>query len=104
MLKFGDPIQLRLWRKLQRRGDPSPLDDRPELDPEGLHFWEGFNQLHSSRLVGMGAQPLQISEIDAWAKMYGLTRSERREFLYVIKALDDVWLAKARENATQATH
>ncbi len=62
-------------------------------------YWEAYTELSNSRLRGMGAQPLQHSEIAAYCRLEGFTKGETRLVKYVVLTMDKVWINWANEKS-----
>lgn len=62
-------------------------------------YWEAYTELSNSRLRGMGAQPLQHSEIVAYCKLEDYSVEETRSVKYVVLAMDKVWVNWANEKS-----
>ena len=74
---------------------PKELD---ECEPPigALHIWQWFWELNGTRTSnGFGANPIQYSEIVAWARLHGI-RPKGLE-IELIRALDGLYLGVARE-------
>lgn len=60
-------------------------------DPENLFFWVAYNDLRESRSVGMSAGAVPVSEIKAYADMFGITCPVQiGRLLRFVRALDRV--------------
>jgi uncharacterized protein (DUF1015 family) len=76
----------------------------PQLHLLSKMFWNAFQSLSGRRYVNEhGQQPIQISEIVAYADLLGITDPDDREdLLYHIEAMDRLYIAdayKRRESA-----
>lgn len=63
---------------LQRLADSTGrVDDRLALKAPrlGESLWGAFVQLSSTRQSGMGANPIAITEVEAWCRLQGVTLS-----------------------------
>ena len=85
------------------------LDNVPEIEPLNQWIMSAFNALSSQRTTSdAGPQPIQISEIRAYAEFTGLTdEDERDDLLQVVLALDKLTLEhsdgeRRRQEATAA--
>lgn len=91
-LQHGTRRQVELYEKLESLGRRTPLRDLPEC-PEWLQpLWNAFQLLSSTRSVGMGPNPISVSDFRSYADMVGWN-SEMCEFaLPIILGLDRVLL------------
>ena len=76
----------------------------PQLYPLSKFFWTAFQTLSGRRQINEhGHQPIQVTEIVAYADLMGITDPDDREdLLYHIDALDRLYIAdayKKRESA-----
>ncbi|WP_420341720.1 phage tail assembly chaperone [Paenirhodobacter sp.] len=71
------------------------LQGKTRRPPEaGSLLWTAFLDLSERRVIGMaGPQPIQFSEIEAYAKLMCLPLAPRH--VQIILALDAVWLDRA---------
>jgi len=77
------------------------LEQQPTIPAENLWLWNAFWALSSTRKE---ISPICFGEIYAYCKLKGFCRRDDIEMLlYVIKALDPLWLswasAKVKSNA-----
>lgn len=82
-------------KKLQASGARVPvLDEMPEILPHAQFYWQAYQTLSSRRLVVQGRpQPIQISEVLAYAQFIGVTDAySRRDLLRLVVALDTEFL------------
>lgn len=93
-----DPEALRLFEKMRERG----MMEAPEV-PE-LSYWlepvyKAFTDLSRSRLVGFAANPLTVSDIEAYLRLRGITDlDERLEWFDLLKMLDNHWYLMRSDN------
>lgn len=74
------------------------LESQPEVHPDLIETWQAFQDLSNSRSLGFCANPIQVSEIEAWLRIHGITAIEDRVECYrLIKSLDAVWMTRSRE-------
>jgi len=60
--------------------------------------WQAFVDLGAARVVEWTAHPIPVTEIEAVLRLQGVTDSEdRAEWLRLIRAMDQRWLAWARQ-------
>ena len=79
------------------------LIEKPDFPMHCVFVWQAFNTLHSRRQCGFSANPLDFSAILSWFDLNGVTNLEdRRHYVRLISALDDVWLEWSREKSTNA--
>lgn len=86
---------------LARGEDPSSfpiLNDIPEIDRDLIWIWEAYMVLTNSRQFGMSSpQPIQMSEVLAYATYSGYYHPEDRELLlHHVQKLDQVFQADFR--------
>lgn len=70
------------------------LDKIPVLDPHGRIFWRAWESLNRKRVINKhGPQPIQVSEILAYANLMAVTdQDDREDLLYHIGILDPIFL------------
>lgn len=81
---------------------PKGLASRPEVQAESYFYLDVFETLSASRGVGMGG-PLPITLADVWAycQLFEITDlEERAKLLRFLQELDQTYLAKSAETAT----
>lgn len=66
------------------------LGEAPAYDS---FYLEAFNELSSSRSVGMGVGPIPTGAILKYARHYRLTERETDDFWFIIRAVDRHFLA-----------
>lgn len=88
-----------LFRSMRRQGrDIAALSAQPILLPHLEWFLERFLELNHYRQHGFGgAQPLAMPDVLAFADSLGVETSDRRMFLYFMRALDTVFLSWANK-------
>jgi len=88
----GGESQRGVWEALQRKGEPSPLDDEPdEVHDHLLWVWRAFGHLTASRHIGTGAAGgIPFEAIDRYAARYEVDDFER--FHSLIAAMDATYL------------
>lgn len=74
------------------------LDDAVTIHPAGQWLWAAFEALASKRIWGeAGPQPIQTSEIYAYAKYHGIPQGVLREDLHhIVSTLDLQYIAHVR--------
>ena len=91
--------KLEFLEGLQDEGKNVPsLDDRPELDPALMGYWEAFHVLSPSRAMGMTVGYIPLEEMRAYMDIFSVEDSVERERLVLyIQALDRVFVEHAHE-------
>ena len=64
------------------------IENRPELYSDLIQVWQAFNQLHSGRQSGFGANPLCTTDIVSLMSLYGI---DDTGFYELILAMDNEW-------------
>lgn len=76
---------------------------RPELGEQEIKYIKAFNTLHNCRSVGMGANPILLTEIECYIRLYNVLRP--LEFIRVIKAMDLEFLKyEERKNGNRSSN
>jgi hypothetical protein len=92
---------LETLKKRKEAGEHIPfLDNEPELHPLHYWIWEGFGALARQRLHGheQFPQPIQISEIAAYADYVGIVDEiDREDFMRCVCAMDEITLTYAQK-------
>lgn len=80
--------------KKRKRGESTPLDNVPEIDPDWMIVWESWKAVDSSRQSsGFGPCPVSVQDIVAYLDLICIDDAEERlQFFRLIKALDVQWL------------
>jgi hypothetical protein len=88
---------------MQDEGHEIPiLDEKPEVIPEALPFWEAFVQLSHSRNVGMSLGAIPISEVLAYCVYFSIVDiDERGCLLRIISDLDSHYLELNKPKETK---
>lgn len=68
----------------------SAKPDKPMIYGDLYHVWEGFWDLHSTRVTPQSG--ILLSEILVWCQIHSLAAHEIREFKKYIKVLDNIYL------------
>ena len=71
------------------------LESKPEIEEEMKEYVEAFAILSSQRSVGMGPNPISLTDILSYLQIYGATCIE--EFMYHILSMDSTFLVKLSE-------
>lgn len=95
--------------KLKAAGVKVPdLPPEPELLEEAAWIWVAFHRLSRKRITVDGSpQPIQVSEIAAYATYHGVrSENDLDDLFYLLDLMDMEWLefvtAKRREAAEKA--
>lgn len=78
---------------------PQSLEDKPDLHEWMVEYLNGFEVLNRTRQMGMGIQPIQLSEILAYLQIFGTLDAER--FVTHVVTMDSAYLgvmAKKTQN------
>lgn len=67
----------------------------PTLPPEMRPLWWTFLALHRARTAGMGVNPIQFTEIEAWCRLNRVALDPWE--VDVIGMLDDAYLESTQE-------
>ena len=77
---------------------PKALQERPKVKAHLAYLLEAFHDLSSQRLVSQFPQPIQISEVMAYASLIGMdTPAERERLLDTVRILDAIYLEEIRK-------
>lgn len=75
--------------KQQRKGkNIEVLNEMPIIFEDYEEVWKAFQVLNSARTCGMQANPIQVSEIEAWFRLADIPKSCVKDYVYLIQALD----------------
>lgn len=81
---------------MERKGLKPKRPEGPELPRGFSHVWNTFVRLHAARTgSGFGANPITYVEIDAYCRLSRLPLDPWE--IEVIRALDDAYLAEAKD-------
>lgn len=111
MFRLDQPIDehgTTLRASLERLADNPKIRKRgghPDLIPPRVplfaaYLWEWYQELNGSRQVGMAANPLTYTEIQAWAAMTG--RKPDPWEVEQLKTLDLAWLEIVSDTRSKA--
>jgi hypothetical protein len=92
-LAGGRKTQHRSWLKeLQSQGKLNKeIEERPEIIPEALEFWDAYIILASRRTFNEGnPQPILLSEINSYCQLVDMV--EREFLLRLVLNLDTLYL------------
>lgn len=85
------------------QGTVDPLLMPPEIPREVQALWQAFLAMSASRRSGMAAQPLTLTDIDAWCRLNGVRLTPWE--LDTLIATDAALLAEAgRQQPRPAAH
>lgn len=73
------------------------MESRPRLAPDLRPFYEAFWTLSAARQSGFGHQPLQLTELEAYIRLFDV--QDRKRFVRLIQVLDKTWLTHQKEQA-----
>lgn len=77
---------------------------RPEVEPEGIPYWDAFWELSTDRQVGMGTGPIPFSALDRYADRFGLSAPDDFDrFRAIVRAMDDAYLSHKSSSISGAT-
>lgn len=88
-------------KKLQDSGvRVKSLEGDVDIHPSGEWLWRSFEELASKRIWDtVGPQPIQTSEINAYAEFHGIPHGVLREDLYhLVSLLDGLYIAHVRKD------
>jgi hypothetical protein len=68
---------------------PPELQSLPELPECAAHVWAWFSELSGRRTVGMAMNPITWPDIDAWARLKGVTLKQWE--MDALTGIDDVF-------------
>lgn len=86
--------------KLQATGvRVKSLEDAVTIHPAGEWLWSAFEELATKRIWGEGGpNPIQTSEIYAYAKFHSIPQGVLREdLMYIVSLLDIQYIAHVRK-------
>ena len=86
-----------LLKKMAERGGklPSALANKPEPTRHAAPYLSAFKRLHFSRMIGPNGIPsgIALSEIEAYARMFGFDSLEDRfDLMHYVMVCDRLWL------------
>jgi hypothetical protein len=93
------------FQSLQKDGiKVKGLDNMPVLLPTAIYFWEAFQTLSAKRIITeRGPQPIQVSEIKAYAEYMDITEDVlKQDLFYLINRLDDTYLSHVHKAENDA--
>lgn len=79
-------------------GEPTPLDDKPDLDEIDIMYYQHWQALHRSRQAGFSLNSLSISDIVAYSKAFTIYDFPR--FLDIIQHIDGLFLRLHHDNSS----
>jgi hypothetical protein len=77
--------------------NPRALETRPRVHQWMEEYITAFNVLNDTRTAGMAPNPISLSEILAYLKLYGA--SDTGEFVAYIMAMDSAFLSAQLKKA-----
>lgn len=78
-----------VWDQLGK--EPEPLQNKPEVFPDLVDVVQAFFTLSRSRQIGNVPSPILVSEMLAYAQVFGVDDLEM--FVTYIQTADDVYLS-----------
>jgi len=90
---------------IDQSGTPvKTIQELPEVPLHAEWLWIAYTRLSRRRMTtSAGAQPISMSEIEAYARYYDISaRSDREALVEVITALDDVFMEHQRKEMKKA--
>lgn len=99
-MDYGSNERLvRLFKKKQKSGEITPLDNEPMLEFHLVLVWRAFTTLSRSRQMGFGVGPIPLTEIKAYFDLVGIEDVESRcYYLDLIQIMDSHWLERVKSN------
>lgn len=95
-MEWGDKLDF--LEELEESGlTPKALENRPVMHEWMKEYTTGFSILSSTRQYGMGPNPIQLSEILAYLKLYGAEDMEA--FIENILLMDASFLSVKAQKA-----
>lgn len=86
-MKNGEHLDFLL--KQQRKGKHiEVLDKMPVVFEDLEEVWKAFQVLNNARTCGMQANPIPVSEMEAWFRLTNAPAERISEYVYLIQALD----------------
>lgn len=79
--------------------NPPALESKPVIHQWMHEYVSAFNLLHKTRSYGMTANPISLSEILAYLKLYG--SSDTEAFVQYVTEMDASYLAVINEEKTK---
>jgi len=88
------PYERQIIQQCMRERLPLPqrIQDAPELHLGMELYYGAFQDLHTCRPSGWGAQPIPWSAISDYADSLRLDEEQRGDLFYFVRALDGCWL------------
>lgn len=93
MLIYGSTQYQNLFKQMRLDGLVHAAElKKPALRREDKRYYDAFRSLSASRMWSqVGPSPIQVSEVDAYMNMCGITDSETKlKYLRLIQGLDIV--------------
>ena len=79
---------------------PKELEDEPEIDERLLPYVEAYAVLNAGRTSGMTANPIPLTEIEAYCRLYEVADISR--FVRLIRAMDGAYMGYVADKAKKA--
>lgn len=89
--------------KTRRTELPEALANAPQLLMGLESYFSAFWELSTERHIGMGLGQIPASAMRSFARDEGMDDDEYDRFRYLVRSMDDAWLAHQGEQAKRAT-
>jgi hypothetical protein len=76
------------------------LEEEPEIEERLLPYVDAFAVLSAGRTVGMAANPIPLTEIEAYCRLYQVEDTDR--FIRLIRAMDGAYMDYMDHKAEKA--
>lgn len=77
----------------KRKPLPEWYINQPQIEPFDYFYMEAFQELSTERQMGMGLGPIPNSKIKEYASDCGFDVLLRDAFIFIIRAMDNAFLA-----------
>ena len=103
---WGDRLDFLTTLADQTGQEPAVLADRPDLYEDLYEVAEAFAALSSGRTLSLGlggavANPIALTEIEAYCRLIGIT--DTAEFSRLIRVMDAAYLERVRARQSAET-
>lgn len=78
---------------------PDRIKNAPSLLPGLELYWQGFMDLMSSRITGMGIGPIWWSEVQKYCEAKGLSADQTEAMHYHIRVMDTAYIEHSMKKA-----
>ena len=95
------PVEQTIIRQCVTTGRalPTKIANAPELLPGLELYFVAFQDLHTCRSAGFDVGPIAWLDIDRYADQGGLDEDQRQDLHHHVRAMDNAYLAWARQQA-----